>query len=177
MYSTIRQKVGECEVCGKRGPLTKKLCQNCYWNGIKLKSVNKMAAKDAPIEDDLQDLIADADAVYSKWLRMSAADKDGTVSCFTCLLNMRWQNSQCGHYVKRGNLFLRWDPRNTRVQCEGCNIHKGGNYSKFTANLEAEHPGLPQILMEEGHLVYKPTREEIRGIISEYTAKTKLLTQ
>ena len=173
--STIRQKIGECEVCGKRGPLTKKLCNTCYWNGVKLKSVNRLAEKDEIVEDDLQDLIADADTIYSRWLRMSGADKDGTVSCFTCNLNMRWQNAQCGHYVKRGNLFLRWDQRNTKIQCEGCNIHKGGNYSKFTANLESEHAGITTILLEEGRLVYKPTREEIKGIIIEYTQKIKTL--
>jgi NinG protein len=174
--STIRAKVGHCEVCGKYGPLTSKKCNNCYWNGVRLKSVNKMAAKDEAADDDLQDLINDADIVYSRWLRMNYTDKDGTVSCFTCSLNMRWQLAQCGHYVKRGNLFLRWDHRNTKCQCEECNIHKGGNYSKFTANLEAEHPGITTILIDEGRLVYKPTRYEIQQIISEYTQKLKNLT-
>jgi len=178
MYnSTIRQKVGYCELCpqtkGKQA-LTKKLCGMHYWQQVKMKSVNKFAEKEVQ-EDDLQDLIKDADAVYSKWLRMSSADKSGTVSCYTCDLNMRWQASQCGHYVKRGNLFLRWDPRNTRVQGECCNIHKSGNYLEFTKRLELEQPGITSILMEEGHLVYKPTREEIRGIISDYTQKIKLL--
>jgi hypothetical protein len=177
MYSTIRQKTGECNIpgCGYRGPLTKGQCPTHYWGNLRLNSVNKMAAKDDPIEDDLQDLINDADIVYSRWLRMSYADKDGTVSCFTCSLNMRWQLAQCGHYVKRGNLFLRWDQRNTRVQCERCNIHKGGNYSKFTANLEAERPGITTILIDEGRLVYKPTRYEIQQMISEYTQKLKTL--
>lgn len=174
--SSIRVKQGICGMCGKYGPYqAKKTCSNCYWLGVRLKSVNKMAAKEMATEEDLQDLIADADAVYSKWLRFSGTDKDGTVSCYTCDLNMRWQNAQCGHYVKRRNLFLRWDPRNTKIQCDGCNVHKGGNYLEFTKRLEAERPGITQILMEEGHLVYKPTRDEIRSIISEYTIKFKLL--
>lgn len=173
--STIRTKTGKCEICGRSGPLTKKQCQNCYWLNIRLKSVNKLAERAEAKEDDLQDLIKDADTVFSKWLRMSYADKSGTVSCYTCDLNMRWQTAQCGHYVKRGNLFLRWDPRNTRVQGECCNIHKSGNYLEFTKRLELEQPGITSILMEEGHLVYKPTREEIRGIISDYTQKIKLL--
>lgn len=173
--STIRQKVGKCEVCGKRGPLTKRLCQGCYWQSIKLKSVNKMAAKDAPLEDDLQDLIVDADAVYSRWLRLSQADKSGNVVCFTCDSVLRWQDAQCGHYVKRGNLFLRWDRRNTEIQDAKCNVYREGHYSEFTRRLEKKSPGLPEILMEEGHLVYKPTREEIRAIISEYTQKLKNL--
>jgi hypothetical protein len=177
VYSTIRPKMGYCELCSQskgKQPLTKKLCSVHYWQSIKMKSVNKFAEKEEQ-EDDLQDLIKDADVVYSKWLRMSGADKEGTVSCYTCDLNMRWQNAQCGHYVKRGNLFLRWDPRNTRIQGECCNIHKGGNYLEFTKRLEFEHPGITSILMEEGHLVYKPSRDEIRAVITEYTLKIRKL--
>lgn len=173
--STIRTKVGGCSICGKRGPLTKKQCQSCYWQGIRLKSVNKLAEKEVEQEDDLQDLIKDADTIYSKWLRMSTADKNGTVSCYTCDLNMRWQAAQCGHYIKRGNLFLRWDPRNTRVQGECCNIHKDGNYPEFTKRLELERPGITQILLEEGHLIYKPTRYELHQIIADYSQKIKQL--
>ena len=176
MYSTIRQKKGICAVCDKYGPIqAKKTCPQCYWQAVKLKSVNKMAEKDIEQEYDLHDLIKDADAVYSQWLRLSNADKNGTVSCYTCDLNMRWQNAQCGHYIKRGNLFLRWDTRNTRVQGECCNIHRGGNYSEFTKRLEVEKPGITQILLEEGHIIYKPTRYEIGQIISEYSNKLKQL--
>lgn len=173
--STIRSKKKTCIRCGK----------DCYWFSRKrcadcARIEDSMArmAKETEQEIDkegLSDLIGQADEVYSKWLRMSFADKDGIVSCFTCDLNMRWQNSQCGHYVKRGNLFLRWDARNTRVQCEGCNIHKGGNYIQFTKRLEEEKPGVTSILYEEGNLVYKPTREEIKNIIIEYAHKLKIL--
>lgn len=39
--STIKQKVGECNQCGKIAPLTKGQCTYCYWNGIRMKSVAK----------------------------------------------------------------------------------------------------------------------------------------
>lgn len=175
--STIKLKKKICVRCGQECFwFSKKRCQNC----AKIEdAMNDMEeeTESALKEEGLQDLIKQADEVFSQWLRLSNADINGTVSCFTCDLNMRWQNSQCGHYIKRGNLFLRFDPRNTRVQCEGCNIHKSGNYIEFTRRLEAEKLGITEYLLEESRLVYHPTREEIKGIIKEYTHKLKLLKQ
>lgn len=173
--STIRSKKKVCTRCGK----------DCYWFSKKrcvdcARIEDSLARMEADTEHEIQreglsDLIKVADEVFSKWLRQSQADKDGTVSCYTCDLNMRWQNAQCGHYVRRGNLFLRWDTRNTRIQGECCNIHKDGNYPEYTKRLEEERPGITTILYEESHLVYKPSREEIRGIINEYSLKLKQL--
>ncbi len=126
-------------------------------------------------KEGLSDLIKEADAIYSKWLRKSQADNFGIVSCYTCDKRMRWEDSQCGHYIKRGNLFLRFDPRNTKIQGECCNIFLHGNYAEFTKRLEFEHPGLPEYLTEEALLVHKPTRDEIKSIILDYTHKLKML--
>lgn len=175
--STIKIKEKICIRCGK--PcfwFSKKRCATCS----KIEDTFARMEQESQQElekDGLQDLIKEADDIYSKWLRLSNADKNGTVSCYTCDLNMRWQVAHCGHYIKRGNLFLRFDPRNTKVQGECCNIHKGGNYLEYSKRLEAEHPGITEILYQEGVLVYKPTRDEIRGIINEYTQKFKLLKQ
>lgn len=117
------------------------------------------------------DLIKDADALFSKWVRMSAADKNGIATCYTCGDQKRWQEQQCGHYISRSNLYLRWDLRNARVQCEICNCHKHGNMLAFGKRLELEFPNITEILYEESKLVYKPTREEVRQIISEFTDK------
>lgn len=171
--STIRIKNKECSRCGRVGPIfSKGRCKQCATIETTMARIEEETESELK-EEGLQDLIKDADTIFSQWLRLSNADKDGTVSCYTCDLNMRWQNSHCGHYVKRGNLFLRFDPRNCRVQCETCNIHLGGNYPEFTRLLEIERPGRVEYLLEESRLVYKPTRDEIRGIITEYTLKLK----
>lgn len=175
--STIIQKKKICIRCGKSCFwFSKKRCQEC--SRIENTMARMEVETEKEIDDDgLSNLIRDADEIYSKWLRMSHADKDGTVSCYTCDLNMRWQNSQCGHYIKRGNLFLRWDIRNTRIQCEGCNIHKGGNYIEFTKRLEAENNGITEILLEESRVVYKPTRQEIKNLIAEYSIKIRMIQE
>lgn len=126
-------------------------------------------------EDDLSDLIADADAIFSKFIRLKYADKNGMVACYTCGTIKHWTLMQNGHYQKRGNLFLRHDERNCRPQDSYCNENLSGNMPEYTKRLEAENPGITDILKQESVLVHKPTRDEIRQIISEYTPKVKEL--
>lgn len=173
--STIRQKLGNCAVCGIYGPLTKGLCQTHYWNGVKMKSAEKFSIKVIE-EDDLSGLIEDADAIFSKWLRLNDADKNGYITCFICSAQIRWQEAQCMHYIKRrASLFLRHDIRNCKSGCAICNIQKSGNYIEYARKLEESSPGITEILYQEGNLPFHPSREELRNIISEYAIKLKQL--
>lgn len=177
-YSTIRQKSGECECCGKRAPLIKKQCSNCYWLNIRLKSANKQNDREERVmDDDLSDLISQADTVFSRYVRIKAANGKDSYECFICQVPTKVTEGQNMHFVKRGNLFLRFDERNCTAGCKNCNEFKGGNYLMYVKKLEERSPGITQILMEESHLVYKPTREEIKNIIFDYTRKLKLLTK
>lgn len=173
--STISVKKKACKRCGEpKYIFSKGRCVDCARIEdalAKMEEETEMELK----EEGLSELIRQADDVYSKWLRMSNADQNGLVTCFTCDALLRWQDAQCGHFVKRGNLFLRFDQRNTRVQDKICNEYKSGNLSEYTRRLEIDHPGITSILYEEATIVYKPTREEIRNIIREYATKIKLL--
>jgi hypothetical protein len=173
--STIRVKTGKCAVCPVVGPLTKGLCQNHYWAGVRMKSAEKFASK-IIVEDDLSGLIDDLDAVFSRWLRMNDADADGYISCFICSARVRWQEAQCMHYIKRGvSLFLRHDPRNCKSGCDTCNCKKGGNYIAYAHKLESLNPGITEILYQEGNIPYHPTRDELKNQIADYTQRLKLL--
>lgn len=173
--STIRIKNKPCSRCGKIGPIfSKGRCQQCAT--IETTFARMEAETEKEIKDEgLQELIKEADKVFSRWIRLDAADVNGHAECYTCGSQKHWTFLQNGHYIKRGNLFLRFDPRNCRIQCETCNIGLGGNYPEYTKRLEAERPGIVQYLLEESRLVYKPTRIEIKNIITEYTLKLKQL--
>jgi hypothetical protein len=167
--SSITRKKKICSVCGGEEFLfSHGKCRRC-WEITRSKSTNSVN------EEDLSDLIADADAVFSKFVRMNERDIHGDARCYTCGSQKRWQEQQCGHYVSRSNYLLRWDLRNVKVQCSDCNCGKHGNLGQYTARLEYEFPGLPTILIDEARIVYKPSREEIRGIVSEYTRKIEML--
>lgn len=176
--STIRQKMGSCPLCNndRKQPLTKGLCQNHYWQGVRMKSVDKLAAKDeSNIEPDLQDLINTADGVFSRYIRLKAADENGLISCFICGTPAPIAECQAMHYVKRGNMFLRFDERNVKAGCISCNQFKGGNYIKYTQMLEKESPGVTEYLLTEGNLVYKYTPDELKSMIADYSKRIKQL--
>jgi hypothetical protein len=47
----------------------------------------------------------------------------------------------CGHFVPRANMALRWDLRNLRPQCVNCNRLNYGKISVYEKNLEKETNG------------------------------------
>lgn len=173
--STIEVKEKICASCGKPCVwFSKKRCAQC----AKIEDTQKKVEKDTEKmikEEDLSGLIADADAIFSRYIRLKYADKFGMVKCFTCDSRKHWSMMQNGHYIKRGHLYLRWDERNCRVQDSSCNEGLHGNIAAFTANLEKESPGITDVLKEEMRLVHKPSRDEIRQVISEYTPKVNHL--
>lgn len=175
--STIKIKKGNCSVCGAYGGLTKGLCNNHYWLGVRMKSANKQEDEDLSYEEGLPELIEEADILFSRWIRLSNADKDGMVKCFTCDNILHWRQAHNGHYISRSCNYLRHDVRNCRVQDESCNVHKRGNLLVYANRLEKEKPGITEILYEESKLVYHPARTEIRAIISDLTDKLQTLKE
>lgn len=176
MYnSTIRLKKKTCRNCGQPCYwFSKQRCKDCARIEDTLARMEEETEKELK-EEGLSELIDKADDYFSKDIRLSAADENGIVQCYTCDVKLRWQEIQNGHYIKRGNLFLRFDQRNCKPQCEDCNKYKDGNMVEFTRRLETEHPGITDILKEEAAIVYKPTRHEIQAIITECKRKLKAL--
>lgn len=126
-------------------------------------------------EEDLSDLIADADAVFSQYMRLKYARPDGFVKCFTCDNVKHYTLMQNGHFIKRGHLYLRWDERNCRPQCQRCNEIQSGNISVYTQKLNQESPGITEILQEEMRIIHKPTRAELKQLVADYSPKVKAL--
>lgn len=173
--STIKRKQKICKSCGfPKFIFSKGRCADCARIEDTMKRMEEESEKVIE-KEGLSELIAIADDLVSKYVRMSAADKNGVCECYTCGDRKHYTLMDAGHYVKRGNLFLRFDLRNLRVQCQDCNRIKYGNMGEYTKRLEQERPGITDILREEAAIVYKPTRDEIRAIITEYTPKVRSL--
>jgi len=169
--STIQPKKKHL-ICGHYDyNFSKGRCQQC----TKVENFYKKQDKEIENDQTLSELIKEADTLFSLYLRKSNADKNGEVKCYTCGIKKRWQEIQCGHYISRSCLYLRYDIRNTKPQCEYCNCGKHGNLIEFGKRLEQEKQGLTEILYEEKQLVYKPTKDDIKQIIIEYQSKLNTL--
>lgn len=126
-------------------------------------------------DESLQNLIADLDFVFSRFIRLKYCDENGIVECFTSGVKMRWQEAQCGHFVPRANLATRWLEDNCRPQSEYQNCHLSGNLKVFREKLELERHILPEWLEEQGREVCKPSREELKQLIILYRNKVKII--
>lgn len=172
--STIRVKRKNCLRCGKLEFIfSRGRCRSCA-------NIEDTLAKDAEREiekphTDLDNIIHKLDRAFSKYIRLKYADKDGIVQCFTCYYKAHWSLLQCGHFMSRKNMFLRWDERGSRPQCNDCNCIKHGNIGVYRINLNAENDGLADILEEESRIVHKWSKPELHAMLNDYSKRIKLL--
>lgn len=95
-------------------------------------------------------------------------------TCYTCgktpLVGSGWQT---GHFIPRSicGLTLRYELRNLRPQCYGCNIDRGGNGAIFYHNLvRDEGQEYVDRLFAEKELTLKETKDFYFDKIAEYKA-------
>ena len=107
--------------------------------------------------------------VFSKYIRLKYADKDGYVICYTCGTKIYWKEAQAGHGASgRGNAIL-FDERIVRPQCKRCNIFLKGNYDIFHAKLIKEYgPGILDEINKLKKTVKKFTQSELREKYEHY---------
>lgn len=171
--STIIPKKKRCVSCGRMDyHFSKQRCKAC----ATIEDTNSRIDKHFEGDDEsFSNLIEDLDFIFSQYIRLKYADKDGIVECFTSGKKFHWTKIQCGHFIPRGNLATRWLEQNCRPQSEYDNCFLNGKLDVFESKLEEEKAGTVEYLRELAHTVSKPTRDEIRSLIIEYRHKVNLL--
>ena len=185
-----RTKFGDCSKCGAENTECIKKGKSLFC--IKCRNIDKVndsldktkrrtiarnlykLQKSKGFDSERQNLIQDLDVAVSKYVRIREADKDGITKCFTCFRTGHWKTFDCGHFIPRGNMFLRWDLRNLKQQCEKCNRYDEGNLDIFAENLEEETPGIVDILTEESKMPHKWSRDELKEMLISIRSKLKL---
>ena len=74
-------------------------------------------------------------AMFSKYIRLSHADRYGLVICYTCGTRMEWKYAQAGHAIPGRNNAVLFMSEIVRPQCIACNIFRSGNLAIFTKKL------------------------------------------
>jgi len=109
---------------------------------IKRPSVNQLLSSGKVFrgnsEPTLRELSNILDDWWSQMVRLMDSDDAGRVKCFTCTSEFHWKEMDCGHFMPRTCMPVRWDARNTKPQCERCNRQTdNGNRDIFAKNLDA----------------------------------------
>ena len=168
--STIIRKKKRCSSCfGYDYIFSKGRCKSCATIEDTQKRMNQIQDEDE--SESVQNLISDLDYVFSQYIRVKYANKDGIVKCFTSGKDFDWKQIQCGHFISRRNLSTRWLEANCRPQSEHDNCLLNGNLEVFEKKLEEEKPGSVEYLRELSREINKPTISELKELIIEYRSK------
>lgn len=86
-------------------------------------------------EKTYKDLVKKLDQEVSFYVKHTFEVAPGICRCYTCGALHEISDIQWGHYISRRYYAVRWDLRNSRPQCKGCNGPRKGDPLKFRANL------------------------------------------
>lgn len=175
-YSTIRQKKGVCSHpgCGYSGPLTKGLCGNHYWSGIKMKSVAKMEEKELVRDESLSAVIDDLDAIFSQYIRLRDSDENGYLTCY-CGKMVYYTEADNSHFMPRAHMNTRFSEDNCTGSCRHCNQTLKGNLQVYGAWLEQRRPGSVEALEDQAAAPYKYDVSELKGLIAYYAKEVRVM--
>ena len=118
-------------------------------------------------------LVKKLDVVFSQYIRLSNADKNGYCTCVTCSKKFHWKEIQAGHFMSRKHYSIRWDERNVKPQCVACNVYRAGEQYKYSLYLGNN---LSKKLLEQSRELRKFTNIELEEMISDYSDRLKKLT-
>lgn len=117
-------------------------------------------------------LIKELDVIFSQYIRLSNSI-DGFCTCVTCGRVYEWKKIQSGHFMSRQHYSVRWDERNVKPQCYGCNVMQQGRQYEFSKYLGEE-------LSNELYLLSKQTRKftenELEEMIQDYKSRLIVLS-
>jgi len=112
-------------------------------------------------------LIKKLDTIFSRWVRLSNSVNE-ICTCVTCGKESHWKDIQAGHFISRKHYSTRWDERNVKPQCVGCNVFKYGEQYKYSLYLGNK---LSKKLLVESRIIIKFTNVELEDMIKEYTER------
>lgn len=131
-----------------------------------------------PAKPTVSKLKKKLDTIFSKYVRLSHADKSGYVKCYTCGVKKYWEKDgmQAGHFMSRKHTSTRFDEKNVMPQCYSCNCHFYGRQFEFGKNLDKQFgEGTSDALLQKSRQTQKNTVADLQDLIQLYTNKLEEL--
>jgi len=118
----------------------------------------------------------DLDKVFSLYIRLRYASKDGIVKCFTCDKTAHYKKMHAGHFMSRKHHATRWNEDNVQVQCPKCNLFGQGEQYAFGKLLDIRiADGTAEELQELSRTTVKYMRFEYEDMIKHYKEKVNAI--
>ena len=118
------------------------------------------------------------DVVFSLFIRLRDARKDGTFKCISCGQIKSFDQADCGHYINRQHMSTRYSEINCNAQCRSCNRFDEGNIQGYRRGLFEKYGVTTVILLESmKNQVNKISEFEYKAMIAYYKKEIKRLKQ
>lgn len=75
------------------------------------------------------------DKVFSEYIRLRDVNEDGYFTCISCDRKFPYSYAECGHYIGREHMMVRFDEKDCNAQCHECNCDKRGNPEGYRRGL------------------------------------------
>ena len=164
-----------CSGCNRKRPhanKSKKLCSTCVKKASEEKAKERRAAKREKKRMSISQLTKKLDAIFSLFIRLEGANKQGMVKCFTCDGVHHYKAIQNGHFQSRRFMSTRFDPLNCAPQCYACNVGMSGMQYEFGIRIDAKYGnGIADLIVQKSKLVQKFTPEEMLEMIEYFKEK------
>lgn len=176
----VSQAKGGCSECGSMFHTKmyhkprKPIKRSAIKTGSKLGSKSGSNSKAKPRSYYVKKL----DLIFSRYIRLSYADKYGNTTCVTCGNVKPYQQHQNGHYESRGHIPTRWAEDNCHVQCLACNLFKKGNYTEYAIYMINRYGADKLIdLRQRARSGVKISTQEIKEMTELYRGKIEKLKE
>jgi hypothetical protein len=116
--------------------------------------------------------IAKLDKVFSEYIRLRDSDENGYCHCISCGKIAHWKDMDCGHFINRKHMSLRFNDVNCNAQCRLDNRFDEGNLEGYRRGLIIKHgPDIIDRLYAMKNVQMKFSQIEIDLLTKEYAKK------
>lgn len=165
-----------CSVACKIALMKAKDAEKRKDKAIALKNGEKPAKRQKTLKKKLKE---EAWSLFSKYIRLKYADKNGNCTCVTCGVVKPWKEMQAGHAVGGRGGHVLFNERIVRVQDYGCNCMQKGKYPEFIdylVNVEKSMTIEEYFeIVRESHKPHKLKEEDYIAVIEKYSPLVKEL--
>jgi len=108
--------------------------------------------------------------LFSKYIRLRDADKDGYNTCVTCNKRDHYKNLQAGHFIDSRSNSVLFEEDLVFPQCCGCNLFKSGNKVNYTLFMLRKGYTAEELteMVNRKHKAKKMTEEDYHDLIDKY---------
>ena len=120
------------------------------------------------------------DRIFSEYIRLRDAKEFGGkyFRCISCGRVLPFAQADCGHYISRTNMALRFSEQNCSAQCRYCNRFKDGNVLEYRQGLARKiGEKSVELLESRRHEARKWSAWELEQLIDYYGKETGRLKE